>query len=215
MPAFNPAKGLFVTFEGPEGSGKTTQKKLLSERLQKLGHDLVLTREPGGTAIGEHIRTLLLSPRNTQFDRMAEIFLFMADRSQHLSEVVLPAIQAGKVILCDRYVDSTLAYQVGGRKMSETLLLDLNALSSQGLTPQRTYLFRVLPEIGLRRATQNGADRFEIEKLDFHQRVLDKYLQLAEQAPQRILVLDATQSIESIHGQIWEDFQKLLAQHGQ
>lgn len=203
--------GLFISFEGMEGAGKTTQIQMLAQALERKDFSVVLTREPGGTALGSSLRSILLSQKTPSLNRIAEIFLFMADRAQHLEEVVIPALQAGKIVLCDRYIDSTLAYQSGGRGFRDSLLLDLNQLSSQGYLPRRTYLLTVNPQEGLNRASRKGAfDRFEEEELAFHERVSKKYLELAEKSPQRIKIFDGEQDILHLHQLIWNDLQSLL-----
>ena len=154
------SSGLFITFDGPEGGGKTTQRELLSQKLKSLGYDVVDTREPGGTRLGKAIREWLLIPSDIKIAKHAEILLFMADRAQHIEEVVRPALNAGKIVLCDRYIDSTIAYQVGGRGLPLELMEQLNQISHQGLMPTRTYMLMVSPELGLERAQKKGRDEF-------------------------------------------------------
>ncbi|MBU0672635.1 MAG: dTMP kinase [Candidatus Margulisbacteria bacterium] len=180
---------VFITFEGPEGCGKSTHSKKLKSYLEGKGHKVLLTQEPGGTQVGKHIRSLLLNPESV-LDETTEVYLFAADRSEHVSKVVLPALKEGKVVISDRYVDSTLAYQIGGRGLPEDLVRYINMVSSKGLIPDLTLLLDVSPEVGIKRAAQVGAaDRFEKEKIQFHQKVRAKYLELAQNDPERIKVI--------------------------
>jgi len=177
---------MFITFEGPEGCGKSTHSKRLKSYLEGKGRPVLLTREPGGTQVGKEIRGLLLRPESV-LDETTEVYLFAADRSEHVSKIILPALGEGKIVISDRFIDSTIAYQIGGRKLPEDLVRYLNMVSSKGLIPDLTILLDVSPEIGLKRATQNGeADRFEKEVIEFHQRVRRKYLEIAKENPDRI-----------------------------
>jgi len=196
---------MFITFEGPEGCGKSTHAKRLKSYLEGKGLRVLATFEPGGTQVGKEIRTLLLNPESV-LDETTEVYLFAADRSEHVSKIILPALREGKIVISDRYVDSTLAYQIGGRRLPEDLVRYLNMISSKGLVPDLTFLLDVSPEIGLKRATQNSAaDRFEQETLDFHRRVRDNYLRTAEDDPQRIVVINTNdQTIEEIQAGIRE-----------
>lgn len=151
---------------------------------------MLLTREPGGTQAGKKIRDLLLKPENV-LDETTEVYLFAADRSEHASKIILPALKEGKMVISDRFLDSTIAYQIGGRKLPEDLVRYLNMISSKELIPDLTILLDVSPEVGLKRATQNGtADRFEKEVVDFHRRVRQKYLEIAKENPERIKVIN-------------------------
>jgi dTMP kinase len=180
---------MFITFEGPEGCGKSTHSTRLKSYLEGKGERVLLTREPGGTQVGKHIRDLLLDPASI-LDDTTEIYLFAADRSEHVSKIILPALKEGKTVISDRYVDSTIAYQIGGRKLPEDLVRYLNMISSKGTMPDLTILLDVSPEIGLKRATQNRqADRFEQEIVDFHRRVREKYLAIAQANPDRIKII--------------------------
>ena len=157
---------------------------------------MIWTREPGGTALGQKIRALLLED-NVKLEARAELFLFAADRAQHLAELIKPALATGKIVICDRYADSTTAYQEGGRNFSPELIASLNQYSTDNLLPDRTFLLDVPSKIGLERATRQKADKFEQESLTFHQKVRDKYLEIAKNSP-RMVVLDGTQPKESI-----------------
>jgi dTMP kinase len=196
---------MFITFEGPEGCGKSTHAKRLKSYLEGKGLRVLATFEPGGTQVGKEIRALLLNPESV-LDETTEVYLFAADRSEHVSKIILPALGEGKIVISDRYVDSTLAYQIGGRRLPEDLVRYLNMISSKGLVPDLTFLLDVSPEIGLKRATQNStADRFEQEALDFHRRVRELYLKTAEDNPQRIVVIKTNdQTIEEIQARIRE-----------
>ena len=204
------SQGLFITFDGPEGGGKTTQRELISKKLKELGHQVVDTREPGGTKLGKAIREWLLTPSDVKIASHAEILLFMADRAQHVYEVVKPALEAGKIVLCDRYVDSTIAYQVGGRGLPLELMEQLNKISHQGLMPHRTYLLMVDPNEGLKRAQKKGPDRFEEENLTFHEKVSAKYLQIAKENSKRIKLIEGNYSIEQTFEIIFNDLKTFL-----
>lgn len=196
---------MFLTFEGPEGCGKTTHSKKLKFFLEGLGKAVLLTQEPGGTQLGQKIRALLLNPENV-LDETTEVYLFAADRSEHVTKIILPALAEGKIVISDRYVDSTIAYQIGGRKLPEDLVRYLNMVSSKGVIPDLTILLDVSPEIGLARARQkNIADRFEKEEIDFHQRVREKYLEIAKDNPGRIKIVNTDQAdINQIQKKIME-----------
>ena len=194
---------MFITFEGPEGCGKSTHSKKLKTYLESRGSLTLLTQEPGGTMVGRQIRSLLLNPESV-LDETTEVYLFAADRSEHVSKIILPALREGKVVICDRYIDSTLAYQVGGRGLPEDLVRYLNMISSKGLLPEITFLLDVSPEIGLARAASKGeADRFEQEELTFHKKVRDYYLKIAAQDAGRIKVIKTdNKDIEVIQSEI-------------
>ncbi|MDD5382755.1 MAG: dTMP kinase [Candidatus Margulisbacteria bacterium] len=194
---------MFITFEGPEGCGKSTHAKRLKAFLEGKGYQVVLTREPGGTQVGKNIRDLLLDPQSV-LDENTEVYLFAADRSEHVSKIILPALESGKAVISDRFIDSTLAYQIGGRGLPEDLVRYLVMVSSKGLMPDLTILLDVAPEIGLRRATKDTiADRFEKEKMEFHQRVREKYLEIAKADPERIKVINTdNREIDDIQEEI-------------
>ena len=180
-------RGKFITFEGPEGSGKSTQVALLGDWLQAEGLPYLITREPGGTGIGGEIRSVLLSVRDEKMAPEAELFLYEADRAQHIAEVIRPALDAGTHVLCDRFTDSTLAYQAFGRGLPEERVRELNAQASGGLVPDLTLLFEGSPEENLQRARGGtGGDRLEGEDLNFHERVWNGFLQLQRGDPARI-----------------------------
>lgn len=207
---------LFLTFEGGEGSGKTTQIQLLAEVLQKRGLPCVLTREPGGTDIGIEIRKILLDGKNRHLGPLAELMLYAADRAQHLDETIRPALRAGKTVLCDRFADATVAYQGFGRGLDLQLISELNELATGGLKPVRTFLLDLPVEIGLARAKarlarqKSSEGRFEAEALAFHEKVRQGYLRLALEEPERFRVLDATLEVEAIHRKLLQEVEPLL-----
>ena len=188
-------KSLFITFEGPDGSGKSSSMAIIGQELAAAGYDVLLTKEPGGDAVGRQIRQILLDPQNEQLHPLAEAFLYAADRAQHVQTVILPALAEGKIVLCDRYLDSQIAYQGYGRGyLEKEFLYRLNEMASGGLLPDLTLLLLVLPEIGLQRVKQrhaDGADRIESEQMAFHERTYQGYITLAKENPARIHVIDA------------------------
>ena len=191
------SEGIFLTFEGIEGCGKTTQMRRLAETLAAQGVPVLTTLEPGEGPLGRRIREDLLAHHSEPLDPTAELMLYLADRAQHVSRVLLPALKAGKVVLCDRYTDSTLAYQGYGRRIDPAWIQELNAFVTQGLTPRLTFLFDCPPEVGLSRI-RGAMDRMEAEDLAFHRRVRKGYLALAAAEPDRIVVIDATRSVETV-----------------
>lgn len=196
--------GLFVTFEGGEGSGKSTQVTRLADRLRESGLDPFVTREPGGTPLAEAIRGLLLD-RTHHPQPVTEALLMVAARSDLVATAVRPALAAGRVVLCDRYGDSTLAYQGGGRGLDAAVLADWNRIATGGLVPDLTLLFDVPHELGLaRRAGAAGtANRLDLEAESFHARVRARYLELAAADPERWLVLDASRSPDALAAEVW------------
>jgi dTMP kinase len=206
--------GLFLTFEGVEGCGKTTQMACLEESLRARGVQVVVTREPGGTPIAETIRNIILDTDNAGMADTTELLLYAAARAQHVAEKIRPALEAGRVVLCDRFYDSTSAYQGGGRKLSDDLLADLNRIATGGLTPHKTFLLDLPAEEGLRRIRARGdRDRIEQESLDFHEDVRRAYLKLAMAEPARIQVLDASRSVEASARDILAGVDELLSRH--
>lgn len=195
---------MFITLEGPDGSGKTTQARLLAEWLREEGYDVVLTREPGGTDIGEQIRAVLHDPRNTAMDARAEILLYSASRAQHVAQLIRPALAAGKIVVSDRYADSTLAYQGYGRGLDLETLRAITAFATGGLTPDLTLCLDIAPEAGLqrRRSGKEEWNRLDAEALEFHRRVRAGYLELAGQEPTRWVIIDASRLPEEVQAQI-------------
>lgn len=201
---------MFITFEGIEGSGKTTQLKHIEKHFRRLGKKCVTTREPGGTAIGKKIRSILLDPASDTICPMSELLLYMADRAQHLNELVMPALAAGKTVLCDRYFDATVVYQGCAREIDIKLIHRLHELILDDFKPDATILLDLPPEIGLSRAwsqIDNGKrekreSRFEKENLVFHQKVRDGYLELARLEPQRFRIIDAGREEDKVRRDI-------------
>lgn len=195
-------RGRFITFEGTEGSGKTTQLGLLREWMEQAGLPFVTTREPGGTPVGAQIREVLLSPSSGEVDPLAELFLYEADRAHHVARVIRPALESGKHVLCDRFFDSTTAYQAFGRGLPEDSVLELNRRAAGGLVPDLTLLFETATEEGLRRAKgDGGGDRLEGEGLDFHERVWMGFLELSRREPERIRLVPSG-TIEEVHARV-------------
>jgi dTMP kinase len=195
---------LFVTFEGIEGSGKSTHLGHLAGQLRAGGHAVVETREPGGTRAGAAVRELLLGADGVPLAPLTELFLYCADRAQHVAEVIKPALAAGRVVLCDRFSDSTIAYQGYGRGLDGDALGAMDARARDGLAPDLTLLLDCPVEVGLRRARQRSAagDRFEREAVEFHERVRAGFLALAKGNPARFHVLDATAPIDDIRRRV-------------
>lgn len=185
-------RGIFITLEGADGCGKSTQAALVADALAARGHEVVRLREPGGTAISEKVRALLLDPANAEMVPECELMLYEASRAQLTRQVIEPAIARGAVVVCDRYYDSTYAYQAGGRALDETVVRLANQLGSCGVTPDRTLVLDLAPETALARATTGGADRMEAEGLAFQARVRDAYLRLAAAEPARVRLVDAS-----------------------
>jgi dTMP kinase len=200
-----PATGLFIVFEGVEGSGKGTQLGLAEEYLRSVGHSVLVTREPGGTELGEKIRQVLLDPKTGKLDARSEALLFAAARAQSVTTVIRPALADGKVVICDRFVDSSLAYQGWARGLGEQDVLTLNVWATQGLFPDLVILLHLEPERGLLRSTE-APDRMELEGQDFHAKVADAYLKIAEEHPERFVVVDA----DKAPSEVFEDVRTAL-----
>ncbi len=212
----------FITFEGIEGCGKTTQLSLLAQNLRSRGHEVTVTREPGGCAIADRIREILLDAGNSAITPMTELLLYAAARAQHVAEVIVPALQSGRIVLCDRFTDATVAYQGDGRGLDHSVIAQLNHLATGSIRPDLTLLVDCQVEVGLARAMARinscqGAreERFELESLQFHQRVREGYLKLAEQEPKRFIVIDGAGKIEeteaAISGLLFPRLSELLA----
>lgn len=197
--------GFLITFEGIEGCGKSVQAKLLYEHLQSKGISSVLTREPGGSDISERIREILLDRRHLDMVPYTELFLYLASRAQHTQEVIKPALAQGKTVICDRYIDASLAYQGEGRSIPRALVNQLNKTATGGLMPNLTFLLDIKPEIALKRIERG--DRLEIESMEFHNRVRSGYLKLYRENSDRIVLLDGTKSIKQIHNEIKDIFE--------
>ncbi len=218
--------GVFLTVEGSEGAGKTTQARLLADYLRGHGREVVCVREPGGTPIGEQIRALLLDPERREMDALAEMLLFAASRAQLVAQVIAPALRAGRDVVCDRYIDASLAYQGVGRKIGIEVVRTVNAVGTGGLAPDLTVLLDIDVAEGLRRARaatgmaapsagENTGDRMEQEMLAFHQRVREGFLSLAQKEPQRITVIDARGSVTDVQRAIQEAVAQMLRGRGE
>jgi len=196
-------KGIFISFEGIEGTGKSTQARLLYEWLRDRGFDAVLTEEPGGTRIGLRIREILLSVEHKGMTPLAELLLYNASRAQHLEEVILPAIGRGAIVVTDRFTDSTISYQGYGRGIDLNLIDSIDRIVTKNMRPALTVLLDLDVEIGLKRNRGiNKTDRLELEDVEFHKRVRNAYLDLAAREPERIKLINASENIEAIHNKI-------------
>jgi dTMP kinase len=202
-------KGKFITVEGIEGVGKTTNIEFIQQQLQAAGRDVVLTREPGGTPLGEAVRGLLLDPEFTGMDSTCELQLMFAARAEHLAKIVWPALEKGQWVLCDRFTDATYAYQGGGRGIDAGVIARLEDLVQGDFRPDLTLLLDVPVEVGLARAGKRGAmDRFEQEKVEFFEKVRKCYLDMAKASPGRYRVVDASLPLEDVQYQIAAIFQR-------
>jgi len=209
---------MFITLEGIEGSGKTTQIRQLSAFIEATGHRCITTREPGGTAIGEKIRAILLNPENDDLSPISELLLYMADRAQHLNSVVKPALEAGKIVLCDRYFDATVVYQGIARGLDTELIYSLHRLLFEDLKPDITFLLDLPPAVGLARAWEQindgirsgGESRFEEETIAFHEKVRAGYLDLARLEVKRFKVIDASQDKKQVQMDIRQTLSSVL-----
>lgn len=193
------SNGLFITLEGVDGSGKSTQCELLVNALEASGREVIHLREPGGTRLSEKIRLLVLDPGNDDMCDQCELLLYEAARAQLVCEVIRPALERGATVVCDRFYDSTYAYQAGGRGLSADIVRDANRLGSCGIVPDLTIVYDIDPNQAYRRATQNGVDRLEGEGVRFQQLVREGYLELAKEEPDRVHVIDATGSVEVVY----------------
>ena len=190
-------KGLFITFEGGDGAGKSTQIERLKGYLEEEGYEVLLTREPGGTNVGEKIREVLLDPANVEMDPMTETMLYAAARAQLVAEVIRPALHKGMIVISDRFLDSSLAYQAWGRELGSSVL-EINSYGIGDCMPDLTVYLRVDPDTGRKRIRQREQDRIESETEQFHQKVFNGYEQLCKDYPERIFCVDASRSIEDI-----------------
>ena len=192
---------MFITLEGPEGSGKTTAVEAAVKALEAKGYQIVRTREPGGTPIAEQIRNVILDKANTNMDPRTEALLYAASRRQHLVEKVWPALKKGKIVICDRYLDSSLAYQGGARGLGVDNILNVNLFATENTFPDLTLLFDITPEEGLKRISANAnreVNRLDLEKLEFHHKVRDTFLALAKRYPERFVIIDASKSRDEV-----------------
>ena len=201
-------KGLFITIEGSDGSGKSTQIELLKNYLEGKGMNVVTTREPGGTKISEKIREIILDKYNSEMDSMTEALLYAASRAQHVAEKIVPALKAGSIVICDRFIDSSIAYQGYGRGLGDCVRI-INEFAVNGCIPDITFLMKMDPKIGKSRIKVEDQDRLELEKMEFHQRVYDAYVKMEEECD-RIVRIDASRSIDEIHNEIVSHVDKLI-----
>lgn len=205
--------GTFITFEGGEGSGKTTIAKKVKEILQQEGYHVILTREPGGVEIAEKIRDIIHDKKYTNMDRKTEALLYAASRRQHLVEKIIPALERGDIIICDRYVDSSLVYQGIARGIGIDEVYHMNLFATENILPKRTIFFDIKPEEGLKRIEKNKdreVNRLDLESLDFHQKVYDGYLKICDKFPERIVKIDASLDIENVLLQVLEKMREVL-----
>jgi dTMP kinase len=204
-------KGFFITVEGTDGSGKTTQIKMMEEYLKQKGYDVVITREPGGTNVSEKIREFILNPENTDISPITEMLLYASSRAQLVSQLIKPAIESDKAVICDRFVDSSFAYQGFGRGVDLKMIADVNRVAVDGVYPDITFFLDIDPEVAIKRRIEStGADRIEREKLDFHKKVYSGYKRISILYPERIKTIDANTSIEEVSAEIKEYLDELL-----
>ena len=193
-------KGLFITFEGNDGSGKSSALQAVKQELKELGYDVLYTREPGGSPIAEKIRELILDKANVGMDDRTEALLYAASRREHITKTIIPALNEGKIILCDRFLDSSLAYQGYARELGVENVLNMNQFATEGLFPDLTILVCVHPEIGMLRIKKDerDMDRLEIEKMTFHTKLYEGYLKVADQYDNRIVAINGEQTKEEV-----------------
>lgn len=194
-------KGIFITLEGPDGSGKSTQVENIKEFFTKAGRDVVVSREPGGTPISEKLRGIVLDADHSEMDDVTEMFIYAAARAQHVAEKIKPALESGAVVVCDRFVDSSIAYQGYGRGLGDQVE-EVNRYATSGLEPNVTFFMDLDPEIGRSRIGKDMRDRLEQQKMDFHYRVYEGYKALAAKYPERIMRIDAAKTIDEIKAEI-------------
>lgn len=203
-------RGLFITLEGADGCGKSTQAAILADRIAATGREVVRLREPGGTAVSEKIRALVLDPENSEMAPECELLLFEASRAQLVRQVIEPALARGAVVVCDRFYDSTFAYQAAGRSLAEPTIRAANALGSCGVAPDRTLVLDMDTDAALSRATRDGADRMEAEGVAFQRRVREGYLRLVAEEPHRVRRVDAAGTVEEVTGRLADALADLL-----
>ena len=204
---------MFITFEGGEGSGKSTAIRKIVAELEKEGHEVVLTREPGGTPISEEIRNVILDKKNTDMDPRTEALLYAASRRQHIVQKILPALKEGKLVLCDRFLDSSLAYKGGARGLGIENVLNVNLFATEGLEPDLTVLFDISPEEGLARIAANSGrevNRLDVEKLSFHKKVREAFHTLAKANPKRYAIIDASKDKETVYQEAYQAIEERL-----
>ncbi|RBW67619.1 dTMP kinase [Bacillus taeanensis] len=215
-------QGLFITFEGPDGAGKSTQVQKLAHYLQGKEISYIHTREPGGTAISDKIRSLILDPEHSEMVNETEVLLYAASRAQHVREKIIPALEEGKVVLCDRFVDASIAYQGFGLGIGQDKISEINRFATGGLKPSRTYLIDLSPEEGRKRMMERYKaankteqfDRIEQKELAYHETVRNGFHQIYETEKDRIYIIDGRQSVEEIFQQIKDDFDSICSKQG-
>jgi dTMP kinase len=209
-------RGWFITFEGPDGSGKSSQLKMLGERLRAEGREVLETAEPGGTPIGSQIRRVLLDEKNKELCATAELLLMFASRAQNVDQYILPALSKGSIVLCDRFTDSSLVYQGMARGLGAEVVYEVDRIACRGLVPDLTLVIDIDSETGLRRArersdhTHDVETRLEQEQISFHRKVRDAYHQLAQDEPKRVKLIDGARDKEAIATDVWREAQALL-----
>ena len=204
-------RGIFISIEGPDGSGKSTQIENIKKFFADKNLEIVFTREPGGSAIGDRIREILLDNNCKEMDYMTEAMLYAASRAQHVAQVIKPDLESGKIVICDRFVDSSIAYQGYGRKLGDAVAV-INSYAVAGCMPDVTFLMKLDPGIGKSRvSSRNQEDRLESEKVAFHQEVYNGYLQIEKENPDRIFGIDASRGIEEIRDDIYKKLEEVLS----
>ena len=206
-------RGMFISLEGVEGCGKSVQAGFLAEYIEELGYSVIRTYEPGGTPIAEQIREILLEPRNSDMTHITELLLYLASRAQHVVQLILPALNEGKVVVCERFSDSTFAYQGYARGLDLNHLEQVNEIATGGLKPDLTLILDLDAADGLSRKHHDERDRLENESVSFHKKVREAYLAIAHKSPERLQVIDASGSIEDIHLSIRECVDQRLANY--
>ena len=204
------SRGIFISIEGPDGSGKSTQIENIKEFFHDKNMDIIFTREPGGTPIGERIRGIILDRKCSEMDPMTEAMLYAAARAQHVAQVIRPALEKGKIVICDRFVDSSIAYQGYGRKLGEAVA-SINHFAVKECMPDMTILLKLDPSVGKHRISEDQQDRLEAEREAFHQEVYKGYLELEKNFPDRIVGIDADRGIDEIKEDIYEKLEKILS----
>ncbi|WP_050637005.1 dTMP kinase [Candidatus Stoquefichus sp. SB1] len=205
--------GVFITFEGGEGSGKTTIAALIKEALDKEGYQVTLTREPGGVEIAEKIRDIIHDVKYTNMDSKTEALLYAASRRQHLVEKVIPALKRGEIVICDRFVDSSMVYQGIARGIGMKEVYDMNLFATENILPKRTIFFDIKPEDGLKRVYANKdreVNRLDLENIDFHKNVYQGYLSICDMFPERIVKIDASKDIDAVFSQVLERIREII-----
>lgn len=208
--------GLFITFEGPDGAGKTTQIQRLGQALEAQGYRILMTREPGGTRISDHIRSLLLDPNNQEMADQAEVLLYAAARAQHVHERIIPALEAGSIVLCDRFIDASMAYQAYGLGIDHHKVRMINDFASSSLVPNRTYMLDISIDTSIQRLEARSReqdqtlDRIEQKEMAYHQRVREGFLQIARENPDRVMLVNADREPDIISADIHADCIRLL-----